>query len=340
MFTKVEIKNFQSHKNTTIVFDKGINAVTGESDNGKTAVIRSIRWLVENRPLGTDKLNSHWNSSLKEDMSVKLYTDKGWVERIRNKDRNGYTICYNNQEPKELSAVGTDVPQEIKDFIKFTDVNMQNQLDSPYLISMTSGEASKYLNAIIHLDSIDSMLSTAEANKRSVVSEEKVIDKDIDSLTKQIEKTAWIEEAAQIQKRIDKYTELINSNTLETMALISDIDDVKKYNPVDFTEQNKLIKQIESISIPDNSELENDVKLYKSSLQDIVDFTEQNKLIKQIESISIPDNSELENEIKSYKVLTEIVENCDKAIIGLRKQLPNQCPVCGSIIKSEDDLCL
>ena len=167
MFTKIEIKNFQSHKDTMIDFDKGINSICGESDNGKTAIIRAIRWVIENRPLGTDKLNSFWNKDFKEEMSVKLYTENGWVQRIRTKDRNGYTICTDGT-PVELSAVGTDVPQEVKDFLKVNDINFQYQFDSPYLISMSSGEASKYLNNIIHLDSIDSMMSVAEGNKREV----------------------------------------------------------------------------------------------------------------------------------------------------------------------------
>ena len=75
MITKIEIKNFQSHKDTMIDFDKGINSICGESDNGKTAIIRAIRWVIENRPLGTDKLNSFWNKDFKEEMSVKLYTE-------------------------------------------------------------------------------------------------------------------------------------------------------------------------------------------------------------------------------------------------------------------------
>ena len=101
MITKIEIKNFQSHKNTVLEFDKGVNVICGESDNGKSAVIRAIRWVVENYPQGTDKINSNWNEDFKEPLSVKLYTEKGYVERIRDKKRNGYNICKNGE--KKLS---------------------------------------------------------------------------------------------------------------------------------------------------------------------------------------------------------------------------------------------
>ena len=68
MFTRLEIKNFQSHKNTTIDFDKNINSICGETDNGKSAVIRAIKWIVENRPLSIESSNSYWNEKFSEEL--------------------------------------------------------------------------------------------------------------------------------------------------------------------------------------------------------------------------------------------------------------------------------
>ena len=300
MFTKIEIKNFQSHKDTMIDFDKGINSICGESDNGKTAIIRAIRWVIENRPLGTDKLNSFWNKDFKEEMSVKLYTENGWVQRIRTKDRNGYTICTDGT-PVELSAVGTDVPQEVKDFLKVNDINFQYQFDSPYLISMSSGEASKYLNNIIHLDSIDSMMSVAEGNKRTISSEQKVVDKDISDLEREIKNTEWVEEAEQIYHRIEKYDEVIDKKSSEM------------------------------------AELDNEI-IQRENLK-IIDLTEPKKLIAEIESIDIPDVSELDEEIKSYELENEKILKLNREREELKKQLPVVCPYCGKPLENGETLC-
>lgn len=338
MFTKIEIKNFQSHKDTMIDFDKGINSICGESDNGKTAIIRAIRWVIENRPLGTDKLNSFWNKDFKEEMSVKLYTENGWVQRIRTKDRNGYTICTDGT-PVELSAVGTDVPQEVKDFLKVNDINFQYQFDSPYLISMSSGEASKYLNNIIHLDSIDSMMSVAEGNKRTISSEQKVVDKDISDLEREIKNTEWVEEAEQIYHRIEKYDEVIDKKSSEMAELDDEIIQRENLKIIDLIEPKKLITEIESIDIPDVSELDEEIKSYEQLKEKTIDLSVQKDLISKIESINIPDISELNEEIKSYELENEKILKLNREREELKKQLPAVCPYCGKPLENGETLC-
>lgn len=139
MITRIELNNFQAHKHTVIDLDKGVNVITGETDNGKSSIVRAIRWVVENYPQGIDKINSNWNEDLKEPLSVKLYTENGYVERIRTKDRNGYNICKNGEKEIKLDAIGKgNVPKEVTEFLNVSDVNFQYQLDPPYLLSMTA----------------------------------------------------------------------------------------------------------------------------------------------------------------------------------------------------------
>ena len=253
MISKIEIKNFQSHKNTTIEFSDGVNVLCGESDNGKTAVIRAVKWVAENRPLGVERLNSTWNKGFKDEMSVKIFLDGGvWVERIRTKERNGYSY-FENGERVDLGATGTDVPQKVKDLLRFDLVNFQFQLDSPYLLSMSSSEASKYLNEIIKLDGIDKTLSAAESERRYLNSELKILDRDVADCERKIESLSWVNEAAAIQKRIDKYDELINERSRECDVLNSDLESISELSSFffDLTEQSKLVDAIDSIDIPD-----------------------------------------------------------------------------------------
>ena len=60
MIKSIQIKNIQSHKDTSLEFSPGINAIVGSSNNGKSAVLRALYWARYNRPLGTDTLLSHW----------------------------------------------------------------------------------------------------------------------------------------------------------------------------------------------------------------------------------------------------------------------------------------
>ena len=337
MFQRIEIRNFQSHKHTDIDFNKGINVLCGESDNGKTAVIRAIRWVCENRPLGTDKLNSNWNKKFKEKMSVKLFLDNDvWVERIRSKDRNGYSY-FKDGKQVDLDATGTDVPQIIKDLLCVSDVNFQFQMDPPYLLSMSSGEASRYLNQIIHLDSIDSMLSVADSHKRQISSEQKVVEKDIVDYRKKVESLSWLDEANAIQKRIDKYNEILEKNEAEQISLVKSIAAYKENENsfVDFSEQNDLINEIENINLQDFSIIERQIQQFKNCENEIIDFTQQKKLIEEIESITISDYSYFEKSQNDFRSILYELEEYEDEMKECEDMLPDVCPYCNQPLSGD-----
>ena len=52
MINSVVVRNFQIHKKTSIEFVSGVNIISGTSDNGKSSLIRAMRWVIENRPQG------------------------------------------------------------------------------------------------------------------------------------------------------------------------------------------------------------------------------------------------------------------------------------------------
>ena len=59
MIRSINIKNIQSHKDTTLEFSPGINAIVGSSNKRKKAVLRALYWAVYNKKLRTDTLLSH-----------------------------------------------------------------------------------------------------------------------------------------------------------------------------------------------------------------------------------------------------------------------------------------
>lgn len=146
MITRVEISNFQSHKDTVLEFVPGTNVIIGPSDAGKSSVFRAINWVLSNRPLG-DAYRSEWGG----DTRVALYTSEGnTVERIRTPSRNEYVL-----NGEVLKAFGTEVPQEVTDALRMDGFNVQAQMDSPFLLAMTPGEAARTLNRAASIDDID-----------------------------------------------------------------------------------------------------------------------------------------------------------------------------------------
>jgi exonuclease SbcC len=145
MISKIEINNFQSHKHTVIDFDSGVNVIVGQSDCGKSAILRALRFVIENRPAG-DSVISHWAKQAE----VKLHIGENVITRIKGKSKNEYWL-----NDKVYKAFGQSVPEEVAAVINMSNVNIQRQLDGPFLLNETPGEVAKHFNKLAHLEKID-----------------------------------------------------------------------------------------------------------------------------------------------------------------------------------------
>jgi exonuclease SbcC len=151
MIERLTIKNFQSHENTVVDFDKGINVIVGSSDSGKSAVLRALRWVVYNQPSG-DGFRSNWGG----DTSCAVHCGGHVVKRTKTDRKNSYEV-----NDLELTAFGRNVPEEVREILNFNDINMQQQLDAPFLLSQSAGDVARYFNSITDLESMDESIKLA-----------------------------------------------------------------------------------------------------------------------------------------------------------------------------------
>lgn len=142
---RLQIQNFQRHEQLRLKLDESIVAITGQSDVGKSSVLRALRWLATNRPRGDGFVRDGG-----ERTSVKIRVDGKTVERVRGKGENTYMI-----DGKVLEAFGTDVPEEIVNLLNLGPENFQGQHDPPFWFCLTAGEVAKQLNKIVDLELID-----------------------------------------------------------------------------------------------------------------------------------------------------------------------------------------
>lgn len=188
MINSLKLTNFQGHAETEIQLDPVLTAITGSSDAGKSAIIRAIKWLVYNKPSAGKP--SNWIKS-GEDSSVICNTGATNVTRIKGKSGNGY-----NLGDKEFRAIGTDIPEDVSEFLDMSDINFAGQHDAPFLLSMTPGEVGRYLNKLIDLDVIDDVLQSANSSKRKVNDELQFLKKDQAEKTTQLQNLSWVDTAS------------------------------------------------------------------------------------------------------------------------------------------------
>lgn len=152
MIRSVRLQNFESHRDTLVELGPGVNVLTGESEHGKSAILRAIQWVVFNRPLGDD-FRSHWGGCT----VVTLETDQAKVTRMKGRE-NKYTIelLVDDQKLTEFKALGAEVPREVQAALGLTALNFQTQFDPHFLLPPVSpGEVAKRLNEAVNLEVID-----------------------------------------------------------------------------------------------------------------------------------------------------------------------------------------
>jgi exonuclease SbcC len=154
MINRITIKNFQSHKRTRIDFSEGINSLVGVSDSGKSSVIRALQWVFFNKP-GGDGFRSHWGG----DTEVTVHIGEDIISRIKTDSDNHYVI-----NGKKFDVPGRNVPQPVYDILPISELNLQKQLDAPFLLSETAGARARVLNDIVDMSKMD--LYIREANSR------------------------------------------------------------------------------------------------------------------------------------------------------------------------------
>ncbi|MCK5601369.1 AAA family ATPase, partial [Candidatus Pacearchaeota archaeon] len=189
MIKNLHIENFQSHKDTGIQFQPGVNVIIGGSDKGKSAIIRALNWVCNNKPIG-NAFMSNWGGE------TIVTLDK--VKRRRTKSKNEYYLA-----PIEtpLLAFKNDPPLEILNYFNMGDINWQHQHDSSFLLSSSDGEVARMLNKTVDLTIID----TSHANINKAITAANTDKKYCEANIKDIEiKLEDFDEVEAMQKAVKK----------------------------------------------------------------------------------------------------------------------------------------
>jgi DNA repair protein SbcC/Rad50 len=334
---KITIKNFQSHEETELQFSSGVNVIVGSSDSGKSAILRALKWVVQNKPSGTAFFTEG-----SDECSVEIIVDGKNVKRFRNKKEKGYSI-----DGSELKAVSSGVPDIVNNLLNMSDVNMQDQMDSPFLLSDSAGEISRRFNRVANLEKIDSSLKKIDSMKRSRNSNVKDAEKRKEFTEEEVRKLSWLDEAETgilSVEFLERKIENLSSSYEELGELLLSIDEI----------ESKIVPDVEDAFVDIES---SDVEYGKiESLQkEVSEFSE---IVSSAENVSdslklvgeIPDTVELDGMAEELYGLQEYVDVLYSNILSagrceielnvvsvdidameneFRDEMPEECPLCG-----------
>lgn len=304
MIKRLQLYNFQSHKDSELNFVPGLNVIAGQSDSGKTAILRGLYWLSYNKPSG----DSFINNKIKSDSfcGVSLDMDEVVISREKGKKVNSYFIGSERQDMmEELKAFGQEVPEEVSKALNFDDINIQRQMDSPFLLSDTPGEVAKFLNKVTNLDVIDKCLSNLASFKRTASSSLKSIDAELASTEKEISELDYLDKAQELLFEIEA--------------------------------KNSILEDLEN-KISGLEELLEEIEEWEEELKDFKDLSGADKIIDDL----IIKMKEQEEVLGKYNQLSDLCQEIDQSqlrIFALDKVIERDekelhknieiCPLCG-----------
>ena len=181
MINSLKIENYQSHKNSFLEFSTGINIISGQSNNGKTAILRALNWVITNRPQGIAFKSTF--SDKKETCRVSLIINDIEIIRERNNSINSYQVG-----SSLFTTIGNDVPSEVSSAINISDINCASQFERHFLLMDSPGEVGRTINKVVKLDDIDALISNISSKITSTNKELEIKKQDLDKLNASLEK--------------------------------------------------------------------------------------------------------------------------------------------------------
>lgn len=345
MLKKLTIKNFQSHKNSSLQFSSGVNVIIGKTDSGKSAIIKALRLLIFNKPTG-NSFNSHWGGNT----YVTLKGEDFEIERIRGKTENSYMI----KPDIELKAFGTSVPEEVNSLLQLDSTNIQQQLDTHFLLNETAGEVGQHFNRIANLHQIDLGVSNLKKWVRKIETDTKYKQSELEKKKNDLEKydyldkyeielevlegiendkkrkvkkkqglTLLIKQIQKVTNEIQKVNNLIalENETIDLLRLI----EKKQSKQQEAKDLKNLVDGIEKIEIKINKKQR--VINAERGVNDLIEIiNELNTKEKQKNELN--DLLEKINKTQNKRII--LAKEIKTLEAEFTKLMPKTCPLCGS----------
>ncbi|WP_180339330.1 AAA family ATPase [Peptoniphilus catoniae] len=306
--TKLELENFQSHKKSTLEFNRGLNVIIGSSDSGKTAIIRAIKWALYNEPQG-----DYFIRQGEKKVSVTIYFNTGAiVRRFRSSSKNSYYLKKSNGEEFNFDGFGRSVPKEIIQEINMYKIsldssndniiNIAEQLEGPFLINEKTSIRASAIGRLIGVNLIDNAMRDAIRDSKTSSTSLKYLKSKSDELSEELKAFYYLKDKELLLGKLKAL-----KKDLDTKIIFYDkLNDLNKFY-LNFNSELKVIKKelnkyknLEKISI-----LLSDInfKYYK--------YKELKNLSKNYIDISleISYNTKILEKVKNLSKLENLKEN-------------------------------
>lgn len=356
--TKIELKNFEAHANTTIdIKDDNVPYVfIGESSNGKTSIARALYFFFENEGNALSFVRKHPSVT---ECEVTLHRADGLVatrfvtvkktRKTSNRkiSEQGWRIVYPNGEETVTNTQGLELIQSLFGFTYLylddkdkININFRKQKDGDFFLNLKPQQRAKVIGALFGMQYILAAIKSLDSLQRSKKSESRVITSDIATIDNNLLPLSLVEQEEfvvdtlsgrfdNLSNKIEKVTLLdsINGKLVDIVRESSKLDELlDKKDNLDFIEESlsNLDKMYRELSQLRN--LGNQLFLDDKELSLI------NPVVEKAEIVSVTDGllGELEKKISISNKTVELNSLLKNSILELN--------TINSLLDSKDDI--
>lgn len=290
---RLRISDFQCHESLGIAFDPKVTCLIGPSDVGKSAVLRAIRWVAFNRPLGDACVREGTERS-----TVKLLVDGQTIRRKRGKGINSYEL-----DKQKYEAFGNSVPESIGNLLNLSDANVQGQHDPSFWFSLSPPEVARQLNQVVDLDVMDAVVVRVASRVRAVGMERDVVTKRLREAQGELEGLSYVPEVEKVIEKLEALEESCITDESGLLALSDMIEEIEK-------------AKAGVVDVPDIGEL-----------KELVDGLESVEAECYSLRYSVSEIVNMRNGLEC------VGENLVEAVEGMKEEIGDMCPLCGNKIE-------
>ena len=218
MLERILLRNFQRWERLDVDLDPLATVFVGETDAGKSAVLRGLRWVCFNLPTGKAFVRRG------SDRAKAALTAEGVVlVRAKGKSDNYYRLG-----SQKFQSFGQGVPAALEQKLNvLPGLNFQGQHDPPFWLCLTPGQASQELNAVVDLGLIDTTLANIASEVRKA---KMTVDFTGERLAKAQEREAalsWVEEAQKDYEHVGNLYKELEDTRSKIVQVERDIENAQ-----------------------------------------------------------------------------------------------------------------
>ncbi|MDI6632651.1 MAG: hypothetical protein QME13_09480, partial [Thermoanaerobacteraceae bacterium] len=166
--------------------------IVGPSDQGKTALLRALRWVLHNEPRGSDFVRVGADTC----RVTVTFNDGTRITREKGPRSNRY-VLEKDGEQQVFEAVGWDVPPAVKaahgmaalqlDADTEISLNLGGQLEGPFLLEAPGTLRAKAIGQVIGAHIIDAAARDVLADEARAARDEAQLGRDMAAREKDLE---------------------------------------------------------------------------------------------------------------------------------------------------------